>query len=32
MEEMAAHDMARSGYPLSAPLAVVEPSAVVLDF
>jgi hypothetical protein len=32
LEEMAAHDMARSGYPLSAPLAVVEPSAVVLDF
>jgi hypothetical protein len=32
LEEMAAHDMARSGYPMPAPLAVVEPSAVVLDF
>jgi hypothetical protein len=32
LEEMAAHDMARSGYPMPAPLAVTEPSAVVLDF
>jgi hypothetical protein len=32
LEEMAAHDMARSGYPMPVPLAVVEPSAVVLDF
>jgi hypothetical protein len=32
LEEMAAHDMARSGYPMPAPLAVVEPSAAVLDF
>jgi hypothetical protein len=32
LEEMAAHDMARSGYPMPSPLAVVEPSAVVLDF
>jgi hypothetical protein len=32
LEELAAHDMARSGYPMPAPLAVVEPSAVVLDF
>lgn len=30
-DEMAAHDMARSGYPMSEPLAVAQPSAV-LDF
>jgi hypothetical protein len=32
LEEGAAADMARSGYPMPAPLVVVEPSAVVLDF
>jgi hypothetical protein len=32
LEEMAAHDMVRSGYPMPVPLAVAAPSAVVLDF
>ena len=31
-DEMAAHDMARSGYPMSEPLTVAQPSAVILDF
>jgi len=31
-DEMAAHDMARSGYPMSEPLTVPQPSAVVLPF
>ena len=31
-DEMAAHDMARSGYPMSEPLTVAQPSAVVLPF
>ena len=32
MEEMAAHDLVRNGYPMAEPLAVPTPSAVVLDF
>jgi hypothetical protein len=31
-DEMAAHDMARSGYPMSESLTVPQPSAVVLPF
>jgi hypothetical protein len=31
-DEMAAHDHARSGYPLEAPLDAPAPSAVVLPF
>jgi hypothetical protein len=31
-DEMAAHDFARSGYPLNAPLDAPQPSAVVLPF
>ena len=31
-DEMAAHDMARSSYPMSEPLTVPQPSAVVLPF
>lgn len=31
-DEMAAHDTARSGYPMSVPLTVPQPSAVVLPF
>jgi len=31
-DEMAAHDMARSGYPMSEPLTVAQPSAVILPF
>ena len=31
-DEMAAHDLARQGYPMSEPLTVAQPSAVVLPF
>ena len=31
-DEMAAHDLVRSGYPMSEPLTVAQPSAVVLPF
>jgi hypothetical protein len=31
-DEMAAHDLVRSGYPMSEPLTVAQPSAVILDF
>ena len=31
-DENAAHDLARSGYPMSEPLTVAQPSAVVLPF
>ena len=31
-EEMAAHDLVRSGYPMAEPLALPTPSSVVLDF
>ena len=32
MEEMAAHDLVRNGYPMPEPLALPTPSAVVLNF
>jgi len=31
-DEMAAHDLSRQGYPMSEPLTVAQPSAVVLPF
>jgi hypothetical protein len=31
-DEMAAHDLARQGYPMSEPLTIPQPSAVVLPF
>ena len=31
-DEMAAYDISRSGYPMSEPLTVAQPSAVVLPF
>jgi hypothetical protein len=31
-DEMAAHDLVRSGYPMSEPLTVAQPAAVILDF
>ena len=31
-DEMAAHDLVRSGYPMSEPLTVAQPSAVILPF
>ena len=31
-DEMAAHDLARQGYPMSEPLTIAQPSAVVLPF